>query len=561
MSLQAAVLAIVSSPQWAFVYNLILLLAIQAALGIAYGDWRRTRRPAARRMALFLTVILLLRLIPLLIAALSTTNASQIAAIFPVLERLLNALSILLLAGACIVTRHAGDARPALLLWAGIALIIAVGVGMSILWLQALAVNPQLTYTQTWHRLVWAGVQALISLAAIVMAARNPTLGRRGGILMTAFLLAAIAQVLETAAPLTAASAPGWERLASLLVYPLIAIFAYQTSIDALQTLSPQGVRAVTASRAKGYDAPDLLLDVLFGSARTDMPGERDALWPADYDDAAIEIARRYAGPITRALGADVGAVALVEKEPGDRIRLIGRYNPRRPDLPIDAEPTSEGLVFPLDEQLAIQRALRRQELILTSGSDYTLQIKSLFAALGSAETGPLMVQPLIYEGRSIGAMITGNCYRKQGFSPAAMQLSQELAGLLAFLLGAPESMRELKSSLQERERVFRARENEWEERLETLDSELQREQESARLFAQRLADLERESKQKQTENERVQRRMSILEEEVKRSQQETEALTRKLDALARTKVDLEDEITGYRAQIYELERLLSERD
>ncbi len=127
-------------------------------------------------------------------------------------------------------------------------------------------------------------------------------------------------------------------------------------------------------------------------------------------------------------------------------------------------------------------------------------------------------------------------------------------------LVAVVDAVKLLESALRERDKTFGIRQAEWDQRLETLDRELRQARESAQVFAERLMDLERECKQKQSETERVGRRLLYQEEETRRSQSEVAALSRKLETLVRTKVGLEDEIKGYRKQIFDLELLLKER-
>ena len=199
--------------------------------------------------------------------------------------------------------------------------------------------------------------------------------------------------------------------------------------------------------------------------------------------------------------------------------------------------------------------------MVLVGGADDIVQLKFLYALMGSSETGPLLVQPLLYRGRTIGALIAGNSASKQPFSFATTQLTPTLASFISELLVGPQLVRKLEKALSEKEQMLDSRQSEWGTRLESLDSALQQERESAQLFAGRMAELERANRSKDTELDRLSRRLLLQEEAARRSQQEAAALSKKLEALARIKVGLEDEIRGYREQIDDLEQLLSKSE
>jgi GAF domain-containing protein len=128
---------------------------------------------------------------------------------------------------------------------------------------------------------------------------------------------------------------------------------------------------------------------------------------------------------VARALGADQCAIAFPEDHEPNQMRLVAIHNPTRQGR------TEEG-VFPLEYQFAITQAMRRKSHVLVEDLD-NLQLKTLFSLLGSSQTGPLLVQPLLSPsgpagGEFLGALIVGNACSQRPFTPNDAKLCQVMA-------------------------------------------------------------------------------------------------------------------------------------
>lgn len=545
MSLRADILTIMSSPQWNFLYHFIVLLVLEAMLGMAYGHWRRTRQQEARRLVIGCAVLLGMRLVPLVFALLPITGISAHTIWLPPLERALDTISLAVIAWSFVffAAPQPYHSIAAPMVWTNVGLIALAYAALTRLWAMDVTATPTSLYTMSWQRYVWAGWQMLLCLAGAYVAMQRRHEGHQSGTWLSIFGIVFVGQLLEVMVPIAEGHAPAWERLGNLLIYPLLAWVMYRIALEGASAMKTELLALPVESKA----TTDLLLD-LFQEAH---PYIEDVKGKGEIDHQTL-FAYQAAGMMARALGADQTAIGLLEGDQEDRMRLIAVFNPQRQGR------GGEVVSFPLDEQLAIRRALRRQEMVLVSGADDIVQLKFLYALMGSGETGPLLIQPLLYQGHAVGAFIAGNSVTKRPFSSASIQLAPLLADLLAQLLFAPKAIRQLEQELREKSRLLAAREAEWDMRLETLDHDLQQERQSAQLFAQRLADLEREVEQKRAEIEQLTRKLLLQEEESRRSRQEAAALSKKLETLVRAKVSLEDQIKGYQEQIHGLELLLS---
>lgn len=541
MSVWENLLGLFGSPQWHFVYHFILLMALAAAWAIVFAQ-RRFFAPAETRPILWgLALLIALRAVPALLLPLDSAGWLPLASWMPILERALDTASLVVLVWALVLPHTRWRGIPGPFLVAQVLLIGLAAAGLSRIWAGELEAG--LPYLATWHRFLWIGWQFLLALIGIIGLARAEQPRRHMIPLAVMFFLLALAQILEAALP-APDGAPVWERAAALLSYPLLTIAAVQMVLGRLEVSAGGEPALVVPLRATS--TAEMLLDLL---GPEDEAGEAGTA----SENTPEVIAGRLVAPIARALGVDQAAIGLLEGGLEDRMRLVAVYNPTRQGR------GGEVVSFPLDEQMAIRRALRRKEMELVGGADDIVQLRFLYALMGSRETGPLLVQPLVYEGRAIGALVAGNSQSKQPFSYAQTQLAGRLAGLAAPLLAAPRLLHVLRQRLEQSEKVLRAREEEWGARLESLNQELEQERQSARLFAQRLAALERAAEEKQRELDRLSRRLLLQEEEARRSQQEAAALNRKLESMVKLKLNLEDEIRGYREQIQELERMLGE--
>ena len=89
---------ILSSPLGSLVYHLLLLLAIEAVLGMAWEEWRRTRRAPAQRLLIGFGGLLLVRLAYVVAALLAMAGWADRITLLPPLERFADTASLALLA-------------------------------------------------------------------------------------------------------------------------------------------------------------------------------------------------------------------------------------------------------------------------------------------------------------------------------------------------------------------------------------------------------------------------------------------------------------------------------
>jgi GAF domain-containing protein len=402
---------------------------------MAWSEWQRTRRKQARRLLTAMIGLTAVRISYIIVAiiALSGWGSSQV--LLPPLERFADTASIAILGWAFVPPARRGVRAWDVVFGANLVLAAGACVGLTILWAQALAVNPVADYSSSWQSSAWTVWQmGLLFLNGFVaLRYRRPGWDFFAVAMFIMFLGRPMQMVLLAPVP----HLPIWERLANLVAYPLVTVAVYQSIVTDLRVQGRQleGVRRASLDQVKS------LLVLLEASLQMSS-----SLSLSTVLDNAVR-------GVARVMDADQCAIALLEEDEPGLMRLAAVYNPARPGR-------GEAVTFPLEYQLAIQQALRRKRHVVVRRSD-NIQLKVLFSLLGSSETGPLLVQPMLSEGRTIGTILVGNSRSRRRFTPNEAKLCQCLADqVVAAMLNARRyqsaqiRIKDLHKSLEEERRV-----------------------------------------------------------------------------------------------------------
>jgi len=407
-------LSMLIRPLGSLLYHFLVLLAVGAALGMAWGEWRDSRRGQKRRVFLAIVGLTVCRLPYIAVALAARLGWIQAAIFFPPLERFADAASIGLITWAFLA---AGQRRVrAWDLLCMVTLILALGacVASVPLWSQAyLAAGATLDYNAFWQSHAWSAWQ--IGLLLLSMAALAWHRGEARGPLLAVLAFMLMGRVLQLLLPSGIPHVPLWERLTNLVAYPLVAVATYQHIVAGLRTRSQQSEALSQAS----LDQIKSMLSLFEATQQMSKSLNQSAVL-----SAAVE-------GVARALDADLCAVAFVADDDPGQMQLSAVHNPPR-------QGRSEPLDFPVEYHWAIQQAMRRKSLVLVEDqpddrppSRNSMQLKALYGLLGSTETGPLLVQPLLAEEEAIGVIIVGNARSQRAFTANEAKLCQAMAGQL----------------------------------------------------------------------------------------------------------------------------------
>lgn len=393
---------ILNTTQGSLVYYLLVFWAVVAALGMAWGEWRRTRNEQTQRLVLAMGGLVLVRAVYALIALVASIAQLDGLTLLPPVERFVDTASIALLAWAFLPSPRHGLRTWDWVLGANLALSVVVCLVLTILWGQALAGDTTLNYNVYWQASVWAAWQlALILVAgAALVRSRGPGFGT----LLAAMILMFVGVLLQWISVPDVEHLPVLQRLANLVAYPLVAVGIYQEIMAGMRVHSRELQDISQASMDQMKD----LLNLFEAGQRTSSSLELSKV----LDNAVKGIAR--------VLGADQCAIVFPDESDSGTMRLVAIYNPTR-------QGRGEAVTFPRDYQLKVQQAIRRRKPVIVEDSD-NIQLKMLFALLGSGETGPLLVQPLVSERETIGAIIAGNSRSRRSFAANEAKLCQSMA-------------------------------------------------------------------------------------------------------------------------------------
>jgi signal transduction histidine kinase len=192
--------------------------------------------------------------------------------------------------------------------------------------------------------------------------------------------------------------------MAYLVAYPLIAVAIYQEVVTDLRlhSLELQDISQVS------LDQITSLMNLSEAAKRTSSSLDVSTV----LDNAVRGIAR--------VLDADQCAIVFPEEGDSSTMRLVAIYNPTR-------QGRGEAVTFPLEYQLTVQQAIRRRKAVIVEESD-NVQLQVLFALLGSAAIGPLLVQPLLDSKGTMGAIIAGNSRSRRPLTANDAKLCESIA-------------------------------------------------------------------------------------------------------------------------------------
>jgi hypothetical protein len=420
------------SPWGSFAYHLLLLLAVEATFGMALAEWRSTRQEQARRTMYAASGWLLVRLAYVLVTLLTLTRLASPSILLPPLERAVDIASLCLIAWMSVHLDGRGRRAWDLVLGANLALALVVGSTFTILWGRVSAGDPALDYALFWQPTVWYAWQMVLALAAGVLTLRNR--GEGSSFFLAALVFLFLGALLQLAAPVPAARLPIWARLANLVAYPLTAVAVYQGVVTGLR-------HQVAQLQEIGQASLDQIKSLLLLVDATRQVSASLSL-PAVLDNAVRGVAR--------ALDADQCAIVLPEEVDPNYMRLAALYNPAR-------QGRSDAATFPLEYQLTIQQAMRRKRYVTVDDPD-NVQLRVLFTLLGSSESGPLLVQPLVLNGEALGAILVGNSRSRRPLTANEAKLCQAMAEHLVVAIqnaqrhqAAQDRIKELHRSLDEK--------------------------------------------------------------------------------------------------------------
>jgi signal transduction histidine kinase/GAF domain-containing protein len=501
------------APPGGLVYHLLILFSLEATLGLAVGAWRRRRVGGPEEISDTFVVtaagMLLARLVLIVVALFGLSETRYTATVMPPLERAVDTAVILLLAWALLPWgRHQN------LSWffPGFGLLSTALVFAFLLpgWQTDLAANPSLFYNGTLQEGVWILVRlALLGSIVLGLLWRR---GREWALWLSVPLLLAVGQVLQLLTPDRVVHIAGWERLVQLIAFPLLAVTVYRCVMGelSLRTHELEEASQDSLSQIAG------LIYLLESGQRTGASLDMD------------EVLSRAVREVVRILKVDICGLFFPVDVAQDKASLAAVYSPQ-------SRGAAQAVEFSLAEHPALDHAVkRRKQIVITASADQS-QVRELYGLMGSNGAGPVLIQPLLYNGTAIGALLLGNPTSQQQFTSNQQKLCQALSRQVAVAI---ENARRYQASQTELE-AWKAQLQEGREgyqRIEAvLRAQLEQSQEDAAHFARRLDEMTARSKRERQNAESLAQQFQKAEEEraqleaqVGRFRQEVQTLQRR---------------------------------
>jgi PAS domain S-box-containing protein len=420
------------------VYHLLIFLGLLPAVGIVWIEWRQTHNDDLQPFIYVLGAIMALRVLGVALAP-SQVEATSVAALFtaPFLYAI-EPLSVFLLLWA--FGKPLWQERDMLILqiFLGIwALFLVVAL---ITWRIAVAGFP-LAYNDYWQVLVWYGLATFLGvLGGLLFWSRREILGRRlASLAFFVLALGALVGLLGTLPELLSQRSEGLGRLITLLGYPIFAVVLYQSALQDLQ-----------AYRLDLHDLSEQALrqsqELLFLIEATKSIGES-----LDLRGMLGDIVEHVA----MALNTDRVAIFLRPEDKRGVLHLVANYVLLGGLL---SRSNKRPLEVSLAEYKTLGFALYEGQVVYRVHEDFA-PLKSLFELLKVRQEGPVLLQPLTRQGRTVGVLLACNDHSGKAFTEEQERLATTIAVQIAGAVENSRLYRELQEKASEISRYLDMRE------------------------------------------------------------------------------------------------------
>ncbi len=519
------------SPAVTLAYYLFTFFGIEAALIIAWGQWRRSDSFRARRLTIAFGGLTVLRVMLILMSLIGARSAEFAATGLPPFERLVAISSLgFLVWGFTPFFREKNFAGTTLL-----AVNIVAAITFYIL---AAATWSGPDFNQTGWEVFFVIWPVALALFGVVNSALKMDDERVYAVIGFGVLLAGYLVHLFGRLDYVLPNAPVWVRMAELVAYPLFAVAIYQGAIQSLSARTQEylNLTQVSQDQIKG------LISLFEATREISSSLELSQL----LDGAARSVAN--------AIGADQCAIALPEDGDMSQLRLVAIYNPSR-------KGRGESVSFPLNDQQAIKHALKRKYQVEIDEYQDNSQIRLLFTLMGAHDVGPLIIQPLLKEGEPLGVLIVGNAISKRVFSTTEAELCKTLADQVSVSIEHAREHASVSAKAQQLSWTLRNQELEAGKRRAAMETELKKSREEVALFAQRLYEYETNEKANEETLKQARERLTRLEKALERAKTEVDKATQKNKQLATMAAEVEEYKKQLTMQQAEQQNLLTKTE
>jgi len=420
------ILNLLSSAPGTLVYHLLVTIALLPAGGIVWADWRRNQTEELRIPVITLATLMGTHLLAAMVAPFHVDSAATISILTAPYLNGVELLSVLLLVW-CFGLEHRRE-RISWLFFIVIGWLLLLGLATLLWYLDAMRLP--VTYESYWQRVLWYLLSLAFALTGLAFTWSHPRrVGRRTvrvsfGLLALGFFLGLLGM-------------DGLARLLLMFAYPWFGVLIYQGAAHDLQVYRDE-------LQAFSQEALRQSQELLFLIEATRSIGETLDL-RGMLNEVAVNVAL--------ALRADRVAILVTSPDTPKTVQLLAFYDPLRSgDM---AERTLDLKDYPI-----LSLALTQGPVVFRLDEDYT-PLASLFKLMGMRNPGPVLLQPLTRQQRTLGLLIACNDAQHGAFTPEQERLVTTIAVQIAGALENSRLYQDVEKKAAELAQLLRAREEE----------------------------------------------------------------------------------------------------
>ncbi len=531
MTALTQLLTILTGYPGSMVYYLVLLFSIWAIVGLALSQWTRGERHG--RVARWLVAGGLMsfgRLALMILALFDRPDTDGLAWLLPPLERLMEALSIVIIGWALVLNSRRRTLSQILV---GVTALVFVGfyIIAAMQWATAWQSDTSLAYNLSWQRWVWH--PAICLLLVLMLAYLGTTPAPQRGILMVALSALTIGHLAQAIFPLLG-SAPhlaGWVRLANLIAFPILAVSVLRAILshhDA-QTAELRAISQESLARVTG------LMDMVDAVQKITVSTEMDAV---------LENATQI---LSQMIPAHLCAIALTTPTSNGSPSSSGEML-----LPIVysanqiSHPQTHLLIrdYPIIEYTVN----RRKSATLQAGEGS--QVSDIYRLLGSDQTGPVIAQPMDLSPFPCGVILIARPGHARSFNEAEIHKSETLCKHIATMVRHARRYQDLEDQINHQKADQRLLEMEFARTRADLENRLRQSQQEMTVYIQKLYEAETGEQRAQNDLRELraqlnqtkaqsQKEVRHLEDELETSMKRLALLTSQIGKLDATRLQL----------------------
>jgi PAS domain S-box-containing protein len=413
-------------------YYLICAILGLVMLGMAGNEWRRLGADDYKRITIVAGVVFLGRMAGMLVFQ------AGWEAMLPCQEWFLEGLTVALFTWAFLFNTFA--TRQGATLFLAVALA-AVGGGLTFCLLSGF-LSLSLSETLNPWSLIVLALSGFVLLRWVLR--RQKFSLWLGGAFLISLLGAGFGLFgLETVA-----------LLGHLAALPLFAIETYRTVLSDLGAYELE-LQSVSERTLRQTQNMAFLLEVSRAvAASLELP----------------VVLERVAESVARAVNADWAYVLLPLEDRAEEFTLAARYGWWGRRWTQDNQILRQLTVRLGDFSLLRHAIQRRRQVLANQFEDYE-QFDRLHDLLGRPQTGPTLIQPIYFQGRTLGAVLLGHVGRQHSFSEADGRLCQALVSQVAAAIENARLYKSVDEQAQRLAALLRVRDEEATQRQAILES------------------------------------------------------------------------------------------